>query len=53
MWASSTRRPSDAAVVMTSGTTAALNLVARGLERELRPGDEILDAIRTARIVLG
>ncbi len=34
------RRPEQ--VVITSGTTAALNLAARGLAPSLRPGDEIL-----------
>ena len=34
--------PADAAVVITRGATAGLNLVARGWERELREGDEIL-----------
>lgn len=31
-----------AQVVFTSGTTASINLVARALEEQLRPGDEIL-----------
>jgi cysteine desulfurase/selenocysteine lyase len=34
--------PADAAVVITRGATAGLNLVARGWERQLREGDEIL-----------
>lgn len=28
--------------VFTQGTTASINMIARGLEREVRPGDEIL-----------
>jgi cysteine desulfurase / selenocysteine lyase len=34
--------PADAQVVITSGTTASLNLVARGIEHTLLPGDEVL-----------
>lgn len=34
--------PSARSVVITHGTTSALNLLARGLEHELAPGDEVL-----------
>ena len=34
--------PSSESVVITRGATASLNLLARGLEHELEPGDEIL-----------
>ncbi len=34
--------PGPASVVMTRNATAALNLVARGIEHELEPGDEVL-----------
>ena len=34
--------PAPESVVITHGATAALNLLARGLEHELEPGDEIL-----------
>ncbi len=34
--------PSAESVVITRGATSALNLVARGIEHQLQPGDEIL-----------